>query len=85
MDKPVFKNNIGEIINDEQFWVMDGRANYSIDDAQCLVTCGTFKEAKGAIHDYGNDSCIVKVVISNGEYTFELVYSLFWEDEVNHA
>lgn len=68
--------------DDEQFWVMDGRANYEIDDAQVLLTCGTLKEAKRSVHDFGNDTCIVKVVINDEGYTFELVYSLFWEDEV---
>ena len=37
-----------------------------------LLTCDTFDEAMEHINDYGNDSCIVKVV----EDDYELVYSL---------
>ncbi len=56
----------------EQYWVMDGRANYSIDDAYVLVTCDTFDEAMDYVNDYGDDTCIVKILGDNQE----LVYSL---------
>lgn len=55
-----------------QYWVMDGRANYSIDNALVLVPCDTFDEAMKYINNYGDDTCIVKVTESNQE----LVYSL---------
>ena len=62
----------------EQYWVMDGRANYSIDDALVLVTCDTFDGAMEHVNDYGNDTCIVKVVGDDQE----LAYSLLTENVI---
>jgi len=59
----------------KQFWLMDGRANYSIDNACVLETCNTFQEAMNSLALYGNDTCIVKV---EGDKK-ELVYSLLQE------
>lgn len=58
----------------EQYWLMDGRANYSIDDAIVLEIRDTFDEAMKKINNYGADTCIVKIV-GNSQ---ELVYSLLW-------
>jgi hypothetical protein len=57
-----------------QYWVMDGRANYDIDEALVLVNCKTLVEAFRNVDDYGADTCIVKV---EGEQQ-KLIYSLAW-------
>jgi len=54
------------------YWLMDGRANYSVDDAIVLECCDTLKEAKEHINDYGADTCIVDVETQN------VIDSLMW-------
>ena len=43
------------------YWLMDGRAAYSVDDATVLETCDTLEECAESINDYGDDTCIVDV------------------------
>ena len=54
------------------YWLMDGRANYSVDDAFVLECCNTLKKAKANINNYGADTCIVDVE------TQEVIDSLMW-------
>jgi len=54
------------------YWLMDGRANYSIDDALVLECCSTLEEANHNINNYGTDTCIVD------PETQEVVDSLMW-------
>lgn len=56
----------------EGYWLMDGRANYDVDDAYVLRSCNTLEEAQIHINDYGADTCIVDVE------TQEVVDSLMW-------
>lgn len=65
----------------EEFWVMDGRANFDIDKATVLVHCTSFEEALGCVHDYGADTCIVKVAEHGQEQ--EIVYSLLQEEQMD--
>lgn len=54
------------------YWLMDGRANFDVDRAMVLRTCGSYSDAKKHVNDYGADTCIVDVE------TQSVVYSLMW-------
>ena len=43
------------------YWLMDARANYSVDDAIVFECCHSLKEARKHINDYGEETCIVDV------------------------
>ena len=59
---------------EKDYWVMDGRAHYSIDDATVLVCCSTLDEAYRSLDDFGSDSCIVD------PDTKTIIDSLMWRD-----
>ncbi len=61
-------------MNSVQYWLMDGRANYSIDKAIVLEICSTMNEATKNFDNYGDDTCIVKV--DGDEKT--VICSLLW-------
>lgn len=41
-----------------RYWIMDGRANFDVDDAKIISCCETLKEARAEVGDYG-DAVIV--------------------------
>jgi hypothetical protein len=63
-------------MDDTQYWVMDGRAHYSFDDATVLVCCDSLDEAKSYINDYGAGTCIIEVNTKTWEHS--IVASLLW-------
>ena len=48
-------------MGNQGYWLMDGRANHSVDDAMVLECCSTLEEARRNINNYGTDTCIVDV------------------------
>jgi len=44
-----------------KYWLMDGRAVYSVDDALVHECCDTIEECAEGLNDYGADTCIVEV------------------------
>lgn len=57
-----------------QYWIMDGRANYSISSATILSTCDTLEEANDDLLLFGTGSCLVEV--KDGRQ--EVIDSLSW-------
>ena len=55
------------------FLVMDGRANYDVDEALVLVALNSIEECFEVLQDFGPDTCIV---VDN-----EVIFSLSWIDE----
>lgn len=70
------------IENEIQFWLMDGRAHHSIDDAIVLAIYDTLDEAKKYINGYGADTCIVKIEEDEED---EIVDSLLWSKELRNV
>jgi hypothetical protein len=62
------------MMDNKTYWVMDGRANYSIDNAMVLVCCPGLDDAYDCWKEFGADTCIVD------PDTQEVVDSLMWRE-----
>jgi hypothetical protein len=63
---------------DSSFYLMDGRALYSVERAIVLETCDTLEEAVDNINNYGADTCIVDA------QTGDVIWSLSWGSPLTH-
>jgi len=67
-----------------QYLVMDGRANYSIDDAIVYCVDDSWEQAAKSVMDYDNAACIVYMDKTLGGGPMRLLWSLMWGDPPKH-